>query len=189
MALNIVNATGNFDPYVKFNGKSGRWYCKKGEQEVEINPTSFIADLQNIKTGWLLFFAGQAPQKTWDVDLKTPAEKPSHEHKRGFSLRLYSPATFGGVVELSANSMHVCASINDLYVAFEAEKDANQGKVPVVKFTGTTPMKDKQGTNYKPNFVIEKWVARPAELDAAPVAQQANNNVAPAPVVAAVSEF
>jgi hypothetical protein len=91
--------------------------------------------------------------------------------------------------------MHLCGSINDLYDAFEAGKGANPGLVPVVKFTGCQTMKDAKGMNYKPNFVIEKWVARPAELDGAPQQVAANQSApqptpAPAPVAAAsVSEF
>jgi len=48
MALNIVSkeGTGSYDPYVKFNGKAGRWYAKNEQgDEVEVIPTSFIADL------------------------------------------------------------------------------------------------------------------------------------------------
>lgn len=163
MGLNIVNAqSGNFDPYIKFNGKAGRFYIKNEQgEEVEVTPTSFIADLENIKTGWMMFAAGMAPDKVYDPNLSTPAARPSDNHKRGFSVRLFSKA-FGGVVELSGSSMHLNNSINELYDSFEASKQ--EGKVPVVKFLGTTAMKDKQGTNYKPNFDIEKWVERPAEL-------------------------
>lgn len=163
MGLNIVQQqSGGFDPYIKFNGKAGRFYIKNEQsEEVEIVPTSFIADLENIKTGWMMFAAGMAPDKVYDQNLSTPAPRPSDNHKRGFSVRLFSKA-FNGVVELSGSSMHLNNSINDLYEEFEKTKE--EGKVPVVKFTGTTAMKDKQGTNYKPNFQIEKWVDRPSEL-------------------------
>lgn len=189
--LNIVQTQGNFDPYVKYNAKAGRWYTKnESGEEIEIQNPVFVADFDNIKTGWLLFMEGQGPSKVWDADLRTPAPKPDDKHKRGFSLRCFSKTSFGGVAELSSSSMHLCASINDLYVAYEADKAKNAGKLPVVKYTGATPMKDKMGTNYKPNFVIDKWVARPVEFDeggekAAPVAPP------PAPVVqqSSVSEF
>jgi hypothetical protein len=189
MALNIVSTAGSYDKWVKFNSKAGRFYIKGDVDDVEVNPTSFIADLGNIKTGWLLFAAGTAPIRIWDENLSTPAKRPSEDAKRGFSLRLFSKATFGGIVELSSNSMHICGAINDLYTAYEAQAAANPGKVPVVKFTGVTTMKDAKGMNYKPNFVIEKFVDRPAELDAAPVS---SNQSAPqaAPVQqAAVNEF
>jgi len=185
MALNIVQTQsgGSYDPYIKYNGKAGRFYLKNEQgDEVEVVPTSFIADLENIKTGWMMFAAGMAPDKKFDENLATPAPRPSENHKRGFAVRLFSKA-FGGVVELSGTSMHLCNSINDLYESFEAAKQP--GKVPVVKFSGTSAMKDKQGTNYKPNFSIEKWVDRPAELDVAnaPQTQSASSAASPPPAV------
>lgn len=193
MALNIVKQSGDFDKYVKFNGKSGRWSMKDDAGvEQEISPTAFVADFDNIKTGWLYFAAGVAPDKVFDDSLTQPAPKPSEFHKRGFSVRLFSNASFNGVVELSANSMHICNAINEIYEQYEQQKDANPGMLPVVSFKGTTPMKDKHGTNYKPNFAIEKWAPRPAELNDGAAVQQAlanQSSPAPAPVAASVSEF
>lgn len=192
MGLNIVSQGGNFDPWVKYNGKAGRFYKKgpNGEEVEVINPV-FVADFDNIKTGWIYFAAGTAPDRVWDASLSQPAPKPSENHKRGFSLRLFSNAHFDGVGELSSSSMHLCSAVNDLYTAFEAGRAQNPGMLPVVKYTGSTPMKDKKGTNYRPNFIIEKWVARPAEFDADASnenTQQAAAQPAPAPV-SSVSEF
>lgn len=188
MGLNIVTQGGDFDPYVKYNAKSGRWYFKDGDEEVEVADPSFVADFDNIKTGWMLFLEGQAPDKVFDADLATPAAKPSDAHKRGFVLRLFSKASFKGVVELSATSMHVCNAINALYDQYEAGKAENAGKLPVIKANGTTPSKDKFGTNYKPNLSIEKWIDRPVEFD-----QKAEANddipVRNSPVAATASEF
>jgi hypothetical protein len=173
MSLNIVSqGSGTFDPYIKFNGKAGRFYMKGESGEVEVTPTTFVADLENIKTGWLLFAAGMAPDRVWDKSLTEAAPRPSQDHKRGFLIRLYSKQTFGGVVELSSNSMHICNAVNDLYTQYETKKGENIGKVPVVKLVTVTPMKDKHGTNYKPEFTIEKWTERPAELDATAAKQE-----------------
>jgi len=183
--LNITSTGGTFDPYIKYNAKAGRWYVKKDDKEQEIQNPVFVADFDNIKTGWILFLEGRAPSKVYDASIGNPAERPDEKHKRGFSLRMFSKA-FGGVVELSSSSMHLCASIDDLYQQYDAGKASNKGMLPVVKYTGSTPMKDKMGTNYKPNFVIEKWVARPAEFETS----QDNTPVeAPAPKAAATSEF
>jgi len=202
MALNIVSTGGTFDPYVKYNGKAGRWYVKKDDAEVEVQSPVFVADFQNIKTGWFYFKAGAAPQKVFDVSLTKAAPKPADTYtddkgrvidcyKRGFELRLFSNNSFGGIVALSGASMHLNNAINDLFGAYEAAPESKQGKLPVVKCTGTTPMKDKMGTNYRPIFAIEKWVDRPAELDSAPVAQaQATQPAAVAQVAASSgSEF
>lgn len=190
--LNIVSQSSDFDPWVKFNSKSGRWYIKGENGDVEVQNPTFVADFDNIKTGWLSFMAGQAPSKHWDVNLTTPAAKPDDNHKRGFAVRLFSQNSFGGVVELSSSSMHICNSINELYTQYEADKAKNAGQLPVVQYTGSTPMKDKHGTNYKPEFKILKWVARPAELEttyeqSAPVVAVAK--AAAPPVANSVSEF
>lgn len=173
MGLNIVSTGGDYNPWVKYNAKAGRWYVKGENGEQEVTNPAFVADFDNIKTGWLLFLEGQAPNNVWDKDLTTPAPKPSDAHKRGFSLSLFSKASFGGVVELSSSSMHLCNAINGLYEQYEAGRAANAGKLPVVKYTGSTPMKDKMGTNYAPNFVIEKWVDRPADFEMANDKQEA----------------
>ena len=191
MGLNIVSSGGDFDPYVKYNAKSGRWYFKDGDAETEVQNPTFVPDFEGIKTGWLLFLEGQAPDKVMDANLSTPAPKPSDQHKRGFELRLFSNDSFKGIVELSATSMHLCNAINALYEQYEEGKASNENKLPVVKYTGSTPSKDKFGTNYKPNFEIEKWVDRPAEFDGA----GSVGGETPAPVVAvqapasSVSEF
>jgi hypothetical protein len=191
MALNLGSNNTTFDPYVKFNGKSGRWYIKKDEHEVEVVNPTFIADFSNIKTGWMKFVAGMAPDKVFDKSLSEPAPRPSDEHKRGFELRLFSTKSFGGVVALSGSSMHLNAAIGELYSEYEKGLNDNKGKLPVVKADGTTPQKDKHGTNYKPNFVIEKWVSRPAELGDTVTATQSVKTEAPkaaAPVAAADTE-
>lgn len=164
MALNIVSS-GEYKPFCKYNAKAGRWYFRKDEQETELASPTFIVDFDNIKTGWFLFLEGQAPNIVYDPSISNQAARPSEVHKRGFEVNLFSPNLFGGVATLSGASMHLNNAINDVYVAYEAGKAANAGMVPVVSCTGTTPMKDKMGTNYRPILSIVKWVPRPAELD------------------------
>lgn len=187
--LNIVQEnTGSYDPYIKWNGKSGRFFIKENDADKEVTPDRFILDLENVKTGWMHFAAGMAPDRVWDASLSQPAARPTENHKRGFLVKVYSK-NLGGKFELSGNSMHLCAAMNDLYSAFEAEKSSNVGKVPVVKYDGSTAMKDKHGTNYKPKFVLEKWVDRPAELDATPAQASAPAAQAQAAPAASSNEF
>lgn len=192
MPLGITSG-GDFDPYVKYNAKSGRWYTKQNDAEVEVNDPVFVADFANIKTGWLLFIEGQAPDKVFDKSLTEHAPRPSDAHKRGFQLRLFSNTHFGGVAELSGASMHLNNAISELYDQYEAAPEAKQGMLPVVAFTGSTPSKDKFGTNYKPNLEIRKWVPRPPEFDGdagqEEVAPQPAPQPAAAPASTGVSEF
>lgn len=194
MALNLGTQAGNYDPYVKYNAKSGRWYTKQNDIEVEVHNPVFIADFLNIKTGWFLFLEGQAPDKVLDKTLSEQAPKPGDAHKRGFCLRLFSNQYFGGIVELSGASMHLNSAISALYDLYDTAPESKQGMLPVVAFTGSTPSKDKFGTNYKPNFSIQKWVPRPAEFDGGvseTAADPQDDSVEAAPAVqnTGVSEF
>lgn len=191
MGLNFGGSGGDFLPFLKFNAKAGRFYTKNNDVEVEVANPTFVADLNNIKTGWICYAEGQAPNYVWDVNLSTPAPKPSDKHKRGFMFNIFGKDVLSGVREFASASMHACAAINDVYTTFESEKHANPGKYPVLSCTGTTPQKDKMGTNYRPNFAIQKWVDAPQELkDAASGSVSTNTNVAyMEPVKKVVSEF
>lgn len=201
MGLNLATQSGDFDPYVKYNAKAGRWYVKDGDVEKEVQNPVFVADFEGIKTGWLYFREGSAPEKVFDPNLKEEAPKPDKTYtdsegktrdcfRRGFEVRLFSKASFGGVVVLNGASMHLNNAIGALYNQYEAGKASNPGALPVIKFVGSTPMKDKLGTNYRPDFVIDKWVPRPSEFDAAaPVQATPAPQAQPAPVASAVSEF
>lgn len=165
MPLNITQSGADYLPYAKYNAKSGRWYVKKDDKEVEVQNPEFVADFANIKTGWFYFAEGQAPSVYLDKTISEAAPKPSENHKRGFKIALFAPQTFGGVVELTGASMHLNNAINDIYAQYENEVPKNAGKLPVVKCEGTEASKDKFGTNYKPILKITKWVDRPKEFE------------------------
>jgi hypothetical protein len=172
MPLNI-GGSGTVKPYVKYNAKADKWFVRApegGDQEIA-RPT-FLLDLKNIRTGWLRFREGQAPERVIDPSLDRTAPNPGEDFKRGFVVTAFSQKFFGGAVEFASASIHLSNAIRDIYAAFEEQggRPENRGKVPVVACTGSDPMKDKFGTNYRPRLEIAKWADRPAELaDASPV--------------------
>lgn len=169
MSLNI-GANGAITPYAKFNAKADKWFIKGDDGDVEIAHPTFVADFANIATGWLLFREGQAPERVIDASLDRAAPSPGEGFKRGFVLFVFSQNFFGGLVELSSASIHMGNAIREVYQLFEEQRGSNPGQVPVVVCTGSEPMKDKYGTNYKPTFELAKWVPRPAELpDESPI--------------------
>lgn len=201
-----INNGGDFTPWVKYNAKAGRWYVKGDNGDVEVHNPVFVADFANIKTGWFYFSSGQAPERVMDPSLSQRAEKPNRTFtdkagkvkdcfKRGFSLNVFSNASFGGVVELASTSGAMAEPINALYLQYEAAPESKQGMLPVVAFKQANPVTGKHGTNYSPVFEIQKWVTRPAEFDDVQTARPAPANqsapVAAAPVqqTASVSEF
>lgn len=158
---------GDFKVYVKYNAKAGRFYTKEDKPEAsEFEVTNFTAifDMDNLKTGWFLFAPGVAPVKNMDPSLAESAPKPGDGFKRGFELDVFSEKNLLGVREFSSTAGAVIDAMNDLYDHWAAGKDANPGKLPVVKCVGVLPVTNKHGTNYKPQFEIVSWADRPAEL-------------------------
>lgn len=170
MGLNI-GGSGTIKPYVKYNAKADKWFVRSPEGgDQEITRPTFLLDLKNIRTGWLRFREGQAPERVIDPSLDRAAPSPGEDFKRGSVVAAYGPKFFGGAVEFSSASIHLSNAIRELYAAFEEQggKPENHGKVPVVSCS--EPMKDKYGTNYRPKLDIVKWVDRPDDLpDESPV--------------------
>jgi hypothetical protein len=165
MALNVEPRTGgDFIPYLKYNAKAGRWYTKLedgGEQEVA-NMTA-IFDLAQIKTGWVFFADGQAPNSVWDNGSTAP--QPTPQHRRGFALVAFSPKELGGAREFSSTSNAAIIAVKELYEEqYETAPEAARGLLPVVRCEKVVPVKSRQGTNYQPVLKITKWVPRPQAL-------------------------
>jgi len=165
MGLNI-GGTSNSKPYCKFNAKADKWFVRGPEgEDVEIQRPTFVADFDNIATGWLRFREGQAPERVMDASIDKAAPQPGEEgFKRGFVVMAYSPKFFGGAAEFSSASIHLANAIKDVFAQYEADKAANVGKLPVISCTGSQTMKDKFGVNYRPNFSLVRWVDRPVDL-------------------------
>ena len=136
----------------KIQSKADKWFVRSpegGDQEIA-RPT-FLLDLKNIRTGWLRFREGQAPERGIDPSLDHGAERRARTSS-AVSSYAYSPKFFGGAVEISSASIHLSNAIREVYAEFEENgaKTENRGKVPVVACTGSEAMKDKYGTNYRP---------------------------------------
>jgi hypothetical protein len=154
-------------PYVKYNAKADKWFVRGTDgDDQEISRPTFLLDLKNICTGWFLFREGQAPERVIDPSLDHPAPSPGEGFKRGFVVTAFSQKFFGGAVEFASASIHLSNAIREIYATFEEQgaRPENRGKIPVIACTGSDPMKDKFGTNYKPRLEIVKWVDRPTEL-------------------------
>lgn len=179
LGLSTESGGGDFTPVVKFDARAGRMFRVDREQDgggnwntnnVEItNGFTAVMDLENIEVGWLLFAAGVAPQLTLVKLGQTLPARPSDQHKQGFRMLMKLGKSSGGDVrEIAATSKAVLGAVDELHTAYEAQKAANPGKLPVVALTGSKAIvstgKGQSSTNYAPIFEIQKWVDRPAEL-------------------------
>ena len=169
MPLNLEpRSNADFLPYLKFNGRAGRWYVRTDTgEEKEVSPLTAIFDLANIKTGWIHFAEGMAPNAVWD-DGPT-REAPSPNHKRGFSVNVFSPKLLGGLREFSSNSNGSIIAVKELYAEYERQTagmaySAGHQPVPVVTCERVDPVKTRLNTNYQPVLRIVKFVPRPHEM-------------------------
>jgi hypothetical protein len=163
------SGSGDFKVYLSYNAKAGRWYTKEDKPDAtpfEVTDMTAVFDMDNLRTGWFLFAPGVAPVKKLDPSLSQVSPCPGEGFKRGFQIDVFSSKNLLGVREFSATAGIVIDAMNDLHDAWLAGKDANPGKLPVVKCVGVTPITNKHGTNYKPQLEIVAWVDRPAELGA-----------------------
>src|SRR5690242_17368471 len=132
---------GEFKVFVNYNAKAGRWYTKEDKPEAEmfeVQNMTAVFDMDTLKTGWFLFAPGVAPVKNFDPSLTEAAPKPGDGFKRGFELDVFSEKNLGGVREFASTAGVVIEAMNDLYDDWMAGKDANPGKLPVVKCAGVS---------------------------------------------------
>lgn len=164
MPLNLEpRSSEDFIPYIKYNGKAGRWYIRNDAgMEDEVRDMTAIFDLANIKTGWIMFSENGPPVSQWDNGAM--AAQPGPNYKRGFSVKVFSPQKLGGMREYQSNANVSIIAIRNLYEAYEAAPEAKQGLVPVVQCTDVAPIKGFKGVNYQPTLKIVKWVPRPDGL-------------------------
>lgn len=152
--MGILNLGGSAGSYVRFMPSANAWM--HGGAEVQLKQIVF--DHASVRTGWGKMAEGSAPEWQWDNQLGVRSPQPSDEHKRGFSIRLYAKAI--GVAEWSSTGTGPCMGFDAIFDQIWNEKDANAGKVPVVEYTGSEPIKVGKGNTRKPQFRLVKWVPR-----------------------------
>jgi hypothetical protein len=76
----------------------------------------------------------------------------------------------GTKAQFSNNSYGTGQFIAKLYNQAENAPEFNQGMIPVVSVTASTPVAVGKGTSYDVGFTIVKWISPPSEAPAAPAA-------------------
>jgi hypothetical protein len=185
MALGLSSGGGGGEirPYVKYDAKAGRMFRIDRVQgsdgqyqtdQVEItNIAQFVADLANIRVGWINYTA-QGPIRKLVVLGKEPIPaRPTDTNsegklafKQGFELDILLNKDSGGGPSRILGSAAGCVidAMDELHDAYTGSPESKAGKLPVVKIASVSPVKSGQSTNYKPIFAIVSWVDRPAAL-------------------------
>jgi len=180
MALGINtqgSVGGEFLPIVKFDCRAGRMFRRDRENgentDVDITKSfKAVMDLDNIEVGWIDFDTVGAPSFALGPIGQEP-ERPSEKHKKGVRFVVKLAKECGGDVrEMASTAKAFLRGLDDLHDVFIAEQAKNTGKLPVVVLKDTVPVTTGEGarksTNYSPVFEISSWVARPADIKAAP---------------------
>ena len=165
MTLDLGNDTGT--AWVRWMASISAWRQASENGPVTVELGNFVIDLATIKQGWGKFAEGEMPEWIWDNGSRPP--RPSDDHKRGFSVNLFSPRSFGEdhpTREWSSTSTGACKGIENLYAAWEVARADNPDKLPVVAFTGAEHAKIGKGNTSIPQFKIVDWTERPEGLSA-----------------------
>ena len=189
MPLSLSN--GDFTPHIRWMASTSSWKISTDDEPETITWKHAIFDLAGIETGWAVFEKGEPPAWILDPSLTQRASRPDdgREWKRGFKLSVFSDSEFGGVREFATTATGAGMGIERLYEQFEDEAPNHPGRVPVVQFDGATPTKVGKGNTNVPNFLIVKWVDRPASLTPDQPPRPARPLVSPQAAAVKTDEF
>lgn len=206
MALGIQTESsegGNFLPIIKYDARAGRFFRRDRSQDgggawvtddVDItNVLQMVMDFAAIEVGYISFTGGTPDFRLVPIGHPLPPrpadkdDKGQPLFKQGFRCKVKLAKSCGGDVrEWSHTAKVVLSAVDAIHDAYTSAPEAAQGKLPIVKCTGATPIKSGQSTNYQPVLEIAGWVDRPEGLPlpaqtghAAPAAQPQAQQPAP----------
>ena len=137
-----------------------------GEKSVceEISKTGILFDIYNLRTGWQRF-SGSGVEWVWNDDLIHYKPKPEGDDwKQGFEVM-----TCIGKDQTAVWSQSGTASMRALSHLSKQLSKADGKLLPLVKHTGTEPLKFKSGTSTAiPTLEVVKWLPRPSILEEIP---------------------
>jgi hypothetical protein len=175
------SSAAGFDPIIKIDCRDGKiarcdrvqegneWVTKP--EPIATGNFEAVADMPGMRVGWLCF-------KPPDFQLVKVGEDygdaPSDKHKEGFRLRvLLRNGAGNGVHELASTAIQMWMAVDELHDAYEAGKAKNKNKLPVIGISEFVRVTTRQGTAYRPEFVIKGWVPAPPELATVPALAKA----------------
>jgi len=198
LGLNTGSGGGDFLPICIYDARAGRMFKVERTQgmggwesnrvDISSPPPAFAVDIGSIEVGWIMFGVAGPDFQLVPLGHPLPAQ-PSKEHKQGFRVKL-SGRVIDGIREFSHTAKCVLGAMDELHTRFEAAPEAAQGKIPVVRLAGTTPIvtKGPQGntTAYAPVLEIVAWTDRAPEMGERTVPAPGSNATPARPATAHV---
>ncbi len=144
-----LNTGGDFLPIVKFDARAGRLFAlivTAGSRSRSISPTTSRRQLisSTARLGWIWFQAGQAPDFVMGLIGDPLSPQPSKNHRQGVRLRLLLGSKAAGgkerLRELATTAKTALDGLSALHDSWLAGREANPGKVVVVRLAGVRPV-------------------------------------------------
>jgi len=162
--MDLGFGSGEKTEWISFKPSANGWLMD-GE-EVDLNGKGILVDPSSIKTGWMKIAQGMAPDCLWDEKVGRRGERPSEDHKRGFSVMVMPKVKVeDGMNEnwkqWQSNSVGAFMGLQDLLSGItRSDKDAfskNDGKVIQAKYTGSKINDGGVGKTRIPQFDFLGW--------------------------------
>lgn len=158
---------------------------ENGKTPLDAFNKGVVLDIYAMKTGWQKSegIAGQAPDWKWNATVAQMMPQPGEDYKRGFSIPCAISSTDVATWEQAG-----AAAWNAFTNLVPTLQQAPEGKLPVVKMTGTRAQQFKRGSTIEPVLEVVKWVDRPdclKEGAQAGIATEPASRPAPKPAPAA----
>jgi len=150
------SARGTLDGQI--DAKSFYLRDENGKKPLDAFNKGVVMDIYAMKTGWQKSegIAGQAPDWEWNASVSQMMQQPGEDYKKGFSI----PCAIGGG-ETATWEQAGAAAWNAFTNLVPALQEAPEGKLPVVKLTGTKLQQFKRGSTVEPVLEVVKWADRP----------------------------
>jgi len=134
---------------------------ENGKRPVDYFDRGVVFDIYGLKTGWQQSegVVGVAPEWKWNASVSQMMPQPGDGYKKGFSIPCAVSKTDTATWEQAG-----AAVWNALTRLAPALQDAPEGKLPVIKMTGTNFVQFKRGSTVEPILEVVKWVDRPDAL-------------------------
>jgi hypothetical protein len=175
-------SSGDFLPICKYDARAGRIFRvdrmdvggQFSNEPVDITQSfKALFDLENGETGWISFAGPRPDFRLVPIGTPLPPQPPGVDEKgkplysNGLRFMLKLTKDCGGdkpVREIAGTARVFTNGMQNLYLQYLAEKDANPGKLPIVTLEKAIPVStgtgDRKSTNYQPVFKITGWAPR-----------------------------
>ena len=141
MNFDYLNEEESSGKYVNFKVQENRWEVDGETFDLK----KFLIEPSSIQFGWGKLQSGLPPDWQW-WELGQRTERPSDQHKQavGFSMFLKE---LNGFRDLSSVSVGVMKSFKPLLIEILKGKDSNNGKLAVIEYQGSDPVKIGMGNS------------------------------------------